>query len=723
MPLPVTKHGTAPLGRFVNPRHERLTLPLGPVDRESGVFNSPRGATRDLRNVLLRGGTLHMRRGMDGISGTFTGAGGAVATDVLGIEYLAISNTAVVVTYSRITGEVAVFLVNGDGTGTPEYLGTWWHFDWDGSTLPVVSMAESGNKVFMAHDEPVVENRAPTFAYSPQGGIVITGSYGETFGPLRAYWDTGSTDDQIYFRGVVAYLDYLVGWGWGDNDTSRPEIVRISLPGEPIIGGPTNKGYAGFEPGHWVIAGSRGSPVISCVPAGNGLLLLKPDSAYPLVGTSPASFGVGPAVDQNFGIIGPNLWVNINNRAYIWTHEGPKVSSGGPLEDMALPLDLDGPAPDGDDHSHIHSGGFGVYIPKSRVALFVFDHWVYALDVDAGSGGWSYWALGVSLRSAKVLYQGAVSSLRDPIAGPTVIAVTGETDTTITVDLDITGHEGGEKIQVWARDLSGNEWVQHTYDEITLADPGDPAPTEATIEVTELEFATAYELAFRYDIQGVVHENYEGSPDTWPAASRVAASTSGMDMLAWSRTSDTREILTVTFVEYEVTGSVLEKSTDDGQTWTEVATEIATGYEYEAQAGEGETEMRLRVSYPTTAHPVQEGKAWVGPLAPRNPVQPTEARFQEYDIAWEVGHAGSVTVVSDNSTAAQPRRTTAVDETAQFNISIPYETEQAYNWELRNFGVSLRHELTQFGVMDYSQDATAVAEVQVFVEDEGGGPL
>jgi hypothetical protein len=742
MPLPVTSHGSGVADQFVPPEKARVRIPLGHVDRESGIFNTPRGATRDLRNVILEGGQAHLRSGMASTSGDFPAEGYQV-TDIIGIRYLSIDNTAIVVAYSRQTEAVYAFKVDGDGEdASPVLLGKWFDFAWDGETLPVVTTAESANKIFMAHDETVQEDRAPTFVYSPQGGLPTAYGYSETFGPLLAPWDTNGDgnvdgDDTIHFRGVVAYLDYLVGWGWGNNLDMRPEMVRISLPGEPILSSEDdNPGFGGFDPGHWVIAGSRGSPVLSCAPAGNVLLVMKPDSTYPLVGTSPATFGVGPAVDQNFGIIGPNLWAAIDNQLFVWTHEGPKYSTGGAFQDASLPLDLDGPAPEERD---IHSGGFGIYIPRSRVVVFVFDDWAYVLNTRTGEGGWSYWDLGVSLRAAEVLYVNGASTLPMPVAGPWVNDVDSNTDTSITVDLDVSDGDPATNIQVWYRKQGDALWTRSTADEQYV-----PAglPTNLLLEVTGLEVATAYDLAFRFDKQGVVHDGetytYTGLPQTWPGASRVAATTAGADLAVWSRVDATTEKITLTFVEHEVSDSKISKSTDGGQNWTEIANDVSSPYDYTLGAGEGEIEMDFMVEYPLGAPPPdpQIARVWTGPIQPRDlevdpdyyAVPSETPDFYEYVIDWVVGAAGSVTEVEDNysDTGYTNRKTTVVDATTSGVVSLPRNSiladgNPAIYWQ---FTIRVRHKLTQYGVDDYSDWSTHLVVVLLnYDEDvqEGGG--
>jgi hypothetical protein len=615
MALPVIDHGTGPSERFIRARRERLVLPLGGVDRDSGVYTVGRGATRDLRNVIMRDGTVHLRSGFLG-STVFPDH-----MDVLAMEYLPYEDVLITVVANTWSGEVNVFRVRGTGSDVdPQLIGLWFTYDTEGEPPPI-TMAETYQRVFMAAYQ-LRGDRPPTFVYDPQGRV---GS-GGFLGPLEADWAQG--DNLIRFRGVVAYLDYLVGWGFGTNGDDRPDLVRISLPGEPLR---INTGRAGFELSHWVAAGARGTPVVACAPAGQGLLILKQHETYPLLGTSPRNFGVGPAVDQRFGCAGPKLTANLNGVLYIWTSEGPRATTGGPLEDLALPLDLDGPTPD--TLAEVTASGFATYVPGDRVVLFVFGNWVYALDVRRGGpGGWSYWVSGKTLASAGFGYPPSEGFAfgNPPVAGPYYddIILTGTNHLDMAVRNE--GNDGNELIETWYRvHLSGNSFVQSPLATV----PALQGITQ-TIRLSGLNPDTTYDIAFRYNRSGLFHPDYPtASPESWPAGSRATLKTgvSAAATAGWSRVSLTEEQVLLQWEvpagEHPSTERVIEKHTlmaqeDDFNDippgdWDFIAT-VSGGvsqYAYEVPPAEAETWVIFRVRL--AAATIGSAKAvWIGPRVP-----------------------------------------------------------------------------------------------------------
>ncbi|KKL57496.1 hypothetical protein LCGC14_2234810, partial [marine sediment metagenome] len=149
----------------------------------------------------------------------------------------------------------------------------------------------------------------------------------------------GAGDAPVYFRGVTRHLNYVIGWGFGTaTEQSRPEIVRVSLPGQPTV----------WSPDHFIIAGVRDDPVLLCESLGtipSPLAVFKETETYQIFGYDRRTFGIR-RIDDIYGIAAARLAVTVNGICYFWSLEGPRATDGSnPSRDLAWPLDLDAPAP------------------------------------------------------------------------------------------------------------------------------------------------------------------------------------------------------------------------------------------------------------------------------------------------------------------------------------------------------------------------------------------
>lgn len=370
---------------------ERLPLTFGQgLDRATGVTAVDPTSFTDLRNVDLYQGKAQARKGLTRAS-SVPNLASVPYTDIVHLVAL------------RSTRKGAVFAYQVDGAGNH-------NVDiWQSSALGVIDAgswspalgwaavnpgtirihtAEVNRKLFVAHDSPVFTGagaRYETFSFDADTGSQVS---------VQANLD-GLGNNPTRFRGVVRHLNYLVGWGFGTNaDKDRPEVVRISKPGEPTV----------FDPEHYFLAGPRGDPVLLCVANQAELIVFKETEFYAIVGSGRANFGIVPR-DMVYGLAGGKLAVAVNGVVYFWSVEGPRATSGGPSVDMAVPLDLGAPEPSDLIASGTVQDGFAVHVPAKRQIRFHFGRRVYKLHLrDPQNPRWSYDETGRSLNCGGAFY-------------------------------------------------------------------------------------------------------------------------------------------------------------------------------------------------------------------------------------------------------------------------------------------------------------------------------
>lgn len=487
---------------------ERPTVALpfgGGVDRYSGTTIAEPSAFRDLRNVHLRRGGAERRGGL--------GLAADLDDDALiGIFPVRSQGIGALITYVEATQTVRLYLTSADGSEVI-YVADLWTLDVD-AALPRVLAGDLNDVLVIAHDEPIYAKRQVTRVYDPAAGTIVN---------LTAdlYLPTDPiTPVDVKFRGVMTYLNYLVGWGYGSEnvgDDNRPEVVRVSKPGEIV-----------FLPEHYFIAGSRGDPVLSCAPAGDVLMVRKPSSSARIVGYDRASFGIVPA-DRHYGIAASRLSVTIGGVNYFWSLDGPRRSDGGLSEDLGLPLDLGGPSPDSLAASASLDYGFAVYRPDHREIEFVFGRWAYVYHLgEQGAERWSFREYGVELISGGILYEfsgggSGGSSIGTPAYAEFDSAAAGAPAggvSLLTVDYTtVNALIGGEIAELWARShFAGDTWVKI----------GEAAATSPAGVVTGnvARMGTTFDVAVRLTYLGIPGGGYVSSnPSDWPATARGTVQT------------------------------------------------------------------------------------------------------------------------------------------------------------------------------------------------------
>lgn len=467
------------------------------VARDQGVVVTRPGDMEDVRNFTIQKGRLRLRKGFH-TPGALADAG-LVGVPVGG-RALPSEGLAIVCTWNEQTGAVQVFRVEAN-LSSISGVGTW--FTYRGEDPPRVWLAESAGRMFMAHDEPNVMDRADTYVYD----FTAMGGGGQlaplTADLVRAEGDvSGAGELPVKFRGVVSHLDYLFGWGYGSPIEDRAEMVRASLPGEPMK----------FEPEHYWIAGDRRAPVLRCIPAGPNLAVFKADETFAIHGYDRRTFGIR-RVDPLHGIAAPALADNVGGEIYFWSQEGPMATNGaGMAMSVEERLDLRGFDPTDLVERGDIGKGFCTYIPGEAVIAFFFGRRGYVLPVRIPGEEWSYWELGFEPTFAFRLTDTGTSLMGTPTGYPEWISASAG-GTFADIEVGNHGQTGGETLEVWMRAGGTEEYVQ------VATVPVSPQ-AQQTVRITGLQEGGSYFGALRWRRSTGVADAYSGDPTGWPAISR-----------------------------------------------------------------------------------------------------------------------------------------------------------------------------------------------------------
>lgn len=491
---------------------KRLFIPFGDgLERSKGVMVTEPTKFEDLRNVFLFEGKAQIRRGLTQRSVLINKAG-ANLQSVVALSPLRSEGAAMGVGYQDSNREVHVNRLAIDGT-TPLHvasgLANGQLFTLDAAATfipPFIHAVDSFNKVFFAHDEPELDFRARTKYYDPDASPQLQ--------DLNADLDDTGIENAIKFRGITRFLAYLVGWGFGsDKEPDRPDIVRVSLAGDPLI----------WDPRHFFVAGQRSEPVITCRGAGRVLEVFKETETHEIFGYSPETFGIRPA-DTLFGCVGSRLAVTVGQIVFFWSTQGPRMTQGGESIDLAIPLDIGGPDPAGLVAESNPEAAFADYDHVNRVVMFVWGRRVYALSIRQPEKlRWSYYEIGPSAESiSSAPFFSTLATGGGGIA-PTGWPIIQDGSTVLgTESIQLTWHNNGgpgangtEIVEVWLKDVDGTgDWFQHSRPAIDLS-AGGPNFAQ-TFTISSLKFLQEYEVSLRYLAAGTVTTGFsDADPALW----------------------------------------------------------------------------------------------------------------------------------------------------------------------------------------------------------------
>jgi hypothetical protein len=400
-----------------------VRLPFGEgLERSKGVMVVSPVSFEDLRNVFLFDGKAQVRQGLDLRSVLVDDVAAALDITLMLAPFRS-ESASVGVGFDDASKEVWLNRLDIDGTN-PSNIGSLGTLD-AGITFdpPIIVGADSDNKMFLAHDEPNPTSRLTTQIYNPGGAPQITN--------LTADLD-GNGDADVKFRGVVRHLSYIFGWGYGSaSDPVRGDVVRVSNSGDSKI----FEDFAFFE------AGQQGETVMVCRSAGPSLMVFKETETYEIFGYSPDTFGIRLA-DSLFGCVGSRLAVSVAGTVFFWSTQGPRISSGGPSVDIAVPLDIGGPDPATLVAESEPFDAFVEYDPRTRVVNFVWGQRVYALSIrDPNKPRWSYYELGETAQCAGLFFitQSTAGGGGPPVGAPEALIIDAHAQAAVVIAAPETG--------------------------------------------------------------------------------------------------------------------------------------------------------------------------------------------------------------------------------------------------------------------------------------------
>lgn len=492
---------------------QRIPITFGAgLDRATGAGVKDARSLYDALNVVPREAGLELAAGMAGSGLTACDWG----TDILAQQSVERTKDVLQVIYDRVDREIRVYRVNPIDTPTRQLVDTWGTLDVN-AVFPVITMAEAGGVVYMAHAEPKIAWRLATVYWTPGA----TDSDAGTLTTASADFDGSGSPGDIYFYGVVSWREYIAGWGWGteaDSSTKdRPEIVHLSTPGDPLS----------FPPELYFICGTSSSRIQACIPMKSGLLVRSETEGYAIYGTDPDTFGVD-LYDPSAGIVSPRAWYAVNGVAYVWSATGPRIvrDPQQASEDMAVSLDLMEATPTSWPARGPGRFAFCGYDPEQRVL-----YWVWP-DLE-GDGVTKTMAYSLSLRQvesprfAARVFERLLCSAGRYFSGKVALPpgtgtgsgltltdlgwITESAGRSMLIEWSNADVVGSETVEVWRKDGSGS-WAIH----VSLAAVEGAQSTT----ITGLDSLQTYAIAIRLrTVDGRYTDGFNGdTPDDWTDA-------------------------------------------------------------------------------------------------------------------------------------------------------------------------------------------------------------
>lgn len=479
----------------------------GGLDLHSGVLVTTALSMAVAENVHLRRGKAIARKGLNHTLNL--SQAGTNAAHVLGMHPLLEEGRGAALAFNPAWGH-RIFKLSGTGRSVDP---TSYEWDATGPSTPrLVTMAEMDGKLFVAHNakmpDRAITSYLDRFGVSMQNLVTLTNDDDSIVQPAPMW----ASSAPIRFRGVVRHLEYLWGWGWGTIDTpDQPEMLRHSEQLKPTK----------FWPEDYAPIGTRGDPIVSAVSIPDGLLVFKGLQTYLVVGTNPDNF-FPRLVDESYGLLGARLAVSVGGVCYFWSHQGPRRTSGGPSQDLALPLGIDRPEVQALVSSRGGDNSFAVWDPDEHEVLFVFGNMAYVLSLwDPESPKWSVRTFPHEILSGAVLNPVGTGSGLAPEAPYTgeghTVAGTATADK-VTLTWQVTDVLNSDVAEIHQREggIGSDGWSL-----IAVLDG-----SKRSHEVQGLLPGRSYGFAIRYKRDGRVKAGYElADASTWPAASRAVVTT------------------------------------------------------------------------------------------------------------------------------------------------------------------------------------------------------
>lgn len=523
------------------------------VERSDGALLVRASSFRDLRNVHLTGSRMEIRRGIE--SKALVSGG---VTDVLAIHPMRAALQSVVVCYDSATREVTLQRATIDPNTLAVTLtavpGVLWTIPVT-APFPVVSITDSYGKAYIAHNESSHALRQNT----------------KVFDPSTATWTDLLYDQDplapMQFRGVHRWLSYVVGWGYGTPDTgppddrNRPEVARVSLPGDPDV----------FDPNFYFIVGQRGEPVVGAAQTAMGLVFAKESELHLVTGTSQLDFDIN-MIDPAFGAVTGASMIEVNGRVYFWSAEGPRYTDGSASLDAAVSLDLRGPQPDALLSDADLRSCFAAFRPDREEIEWVFPaagrnaSWAFVLDLKDPQGSkWHYRPYGQLIRCAGLLAGNVAFDPGDPLVAPYISLTDFDANAgtyyghnAAWANTNVANLPAGSVVEIWGAAGPGPFEVDAGVPWTLIKSVAASGATQSDASITIGTPGTAQEfrhLAVRYRLaDGTYYAAQQSSnPMDWPANTRLTLLAGARPEIAntaaaWGGTPDVTTPITVSWL-------------------------------------------------------------------------------------------------------------------------------------------------------------------------------
>lgn len=580
----------------------RATIPLVTgrgLDRESGLAGADPQYPIDARNVYNRGGKTSIRPGLSGTPYPALPWG----TDLLLTIPVKATGDQLYAVYDRISREIRIFrldVANFVMQPLSDPANGLWGTLSSVTPWPVISADEANGLVFFAHAEETIEFRLATIYYTPNAADPELPGNLTT---LMADLDGDDVEGPVKFFGVVAYLSYMGGWGFGsETDEDRGDVLRLSAPAEPTV----------WLASNYALAGARKDPILQCIPAENVLAIGKKFSAYRLTGTSSLDFSCD-LLDAKYGIISARCAINTGGSegasiTFWYSTDGPRRVTAGGTFPVSQPLELISPLPDDlptlgparecfvafdTDRKIVEWLRPNIVPVQVRTTSFMLSLW------NPDDMRWTFGIREQCLTCAGEFLESAVelpppTGYASEVTGTDVAIAPDPQFRRVSVEWDNNDAAGDERVQIFAR-LAAGVWSLIRTVAIVTTSP-------QSVNIDTFLPLRSYEIAIRYVRGSDPGAGYEGNdPSLWTAPTAEGAMDefdTSSAAITWGNTTFTPPSgpLTLRWVSEQVGATyLLEK--DVGAGFVTVAEDLTDfSYIYAVPAEELGTEVTFKVT-------------------------------------------------------------------------------------------------------------------------------